>query len=192
MTAAGTRYDPGMLRWRCVASTLWLCLLVGCGGESVSPEELDLGVGEPSEGFVPLVDGQQLLIFPVYVAGSFLDGFFINLRTPPLDPTDPDLEVVVRDGELPIGREVGSYTLVERSDGTGGFLVWQVRVVFAEESCCFLCKEIVVEARLEDANGRRFLGRSRVIPTHSVCPDSEGCCSSADLCERFEAPQVCE
>jgi hypothetical protein len=172
----------------------WLALalgaLAGCGDpeDDRPPGALEIGVRGAEGAFTQLVDGDTMI---VSLGPNGLNMVVPCLRSSEIDPQAPDPTVSVQVADQVMAADIEGARVDMVFDGTGNVL-WDLRVPFQTELCCFVCREGLVEARIKDASGRRFVGSVTVRLERGGCPDEAACCESADMCPDPSLTQTCE
>lgn len=166
------------------------------GGAAAGP--LEIGTRQPpcspwgescAGAFAPLADGDPASV--VLDPHGSLDMLLLSLRAAEADPHAPRATVTVTVAEQVIGANVPGERADMQSDGVG-FVLWDLRVPFQQELCCYACRDARVDGRLEDASGRVFTLEVTVLLRRSGrCPDPEACCASAEACPEPSMTQLC-
>jgi hypothetical protein len=188
--AVRTSYAASMSRSRTALLAALLPLLAGCAEEALPrPGPLDIGSRGPGGEFQPFADGDD---FVLDLLGGRVLGLQLSLRVPVAEPRDPDVEIVLLEGETIMGAnltEFGPYALEAHGDA---FVLWEAPTAFQVNTCCFLCRDVTVEARLVDSRGRSFEGAVSGLVTRGSCPDPGDCCVSATDCPVPERTRLCD
>jgi len=167
-----------------------LVTLAGCAEEAAPPPgSLDIGWRGPGDEFEPYVEGDDILLD---LLGGRILGIVLSLHLPAADPRDPEVELVVREGDTIMGAnltEFGPYALEPEGDG---LVLWDVPTAFQVNSCCFLCRDVTIEARVVDSRGHVFEGSVGGRISRGSCPDPGGCCAAASDCPVPERTRLCE
>lgn len=152
------------------------------------PGVLEIGVRGEGGGFQPLVDGDPMT---VSLGPNGLNMVVPCLRSAEIAPKAPDPNVSVTVEGFVMAADIEGARVDMEFDGTGNVL-WDLRVPFQTELCCFTCRQGLVEARIKDATGRRFVGAVTVQLERGGCPDEGACCPTADMCPDPSLTQICE
>ena len=106
-------------------------------------------------------------------------------------PADVDITVTV-DGVL-IGAGITGEARPPTELDDGSAVMWDERVAFQVNLCCFSCKSAVVRATMIDAADREYRGAVKVLLVRdwSGCPDQYVCCSDPGSCPEGLEPQLC-
>ena len=162
----------------------------GCGpGEDDRPPGvLEIGVRDEDGSFRPLSDHDSMT---VSLGPNGLNMVVPCLRSAQIAPKAPDPTVTVTVADFVMAADIEGARADMVDDGIGNVL-WDLRVPFQTELCCFTCREGLVEARIKDATGRRFEGSVTVLLERGGCPDEDACCLEADMCPDPSLTQVCE
>ena len=162
----------------------------GCGpGEDDRPPGvLEIGVRDEDGSFRPLVDGDSMT---VSLGPNGLNMVVPCLRSAQIAPKAPDPTVTVTVADIVMAADIEGARADMVDDGIGNVL-WDLRVPFQTELCCFTCREGLVEARIKDAKGRRFEGAVTVQLERGGCPDEAACCLTADMCPDPSLTLLCE
>jgi len=161
-----------------------------CGDDGGPPGMLQIGVhDEQTDAFVPLTDGQAL---PVVLGANGLNMIVPSLRAADADPRGPDPSVTVSVGGI-LMAAVLKGERVDMTDDGQGFVLWDLRVPFQTELCCYNCLDGTIFARLDDRSGHAFESSVRVrLSRNDTCPDTTVCCGDAKACPDPAITQLCE
>ena len=173
-----------------VAIMSWLPM-AGCSdddgtGGPASP--MEIGLRMPDGTFSPLVDGQTMA---VELGPNGLNMVVPSLRAQGINPRAPDPQVEVEVANIVMAADIEGARVNLMDDGTG-FVLWDLRVPFQTELCCYVCGEGTITARIRDNSGKRFEGQVTVRLERGGCPDPLACCANADACPDPTVTQVCE
>jgi len=163
-------------------------LAAGCpGGTDEPPRPLEIGLNQGDQ-FVPL-DADQLVA--VVLGPNGLNMIVPSLRAADIDPRAPDPTVEVTVGDVVMAADIEGSRVDMQSDGVG-YVLWDLRVPFQTELCCYNCAAGLVTAKMQDAAGYWYEGSVTVTLARGTCPDDTVCCSSADLCPEPELANLCQ
>lgn len=164
--------------------------LAGCPGPENNGPALPMEIGmRAADGtFHPYTDGETV---GVMLGANGLNMIVPSLRAAGINPRAPDPAVEVHVAGFTMGADIEGARVDMVDDGTG-YVLWDLRVPFQTELCCFICGMGEVVARIRDASGNNFEGRVTVRLERSGCPDLGACCVSADYCTDPTLTQVCE
>ena len=171
-----------------------LCLLLaGCpdGGPDTPPQPLQIGVHDTTlDTFVPLAEADMMA---VVLGANELNMIVPSLRAIDIDPRGPDPTVEVDVGGVIMAADIEG-SRVDMQPDADGYVLWDLRVPFQAELCCFNCVTGIVTAYMEDASGVDFEGSVTVLLSRNggACPAPTICCATADLCPVPELAPLCE
>ncbi|MBI2893439.1 MAG: hypothetical protein HYY06_07790 [Deltaproteobacteria bacterium] len=169
---------------------LFFALLApGCGDDEDTrpPGVLDLGV-RVDETFEPLAEGATMAVI---LGPNGLNMVVPSLRSAQIDPRAPDPTVSVTVGGILMAADIEGARVDMEDDGTGNVL-WDLRVPFQTELCCYICEEGLMKAKIRDATGRRFEGQVTIRLERGGCPDTAACCGDPNTCPDPSLTQLCE
>jgi len=89
-----------------------------------------------------------------------------------------------------MGADIEGARVDMMDDGTG-YVLWELRVPFQTQLCCYVCGEGTITARIRDNSGQDFEGQVTVRLERGGCPDLTACCNSADMCPDPTLTLVC-
>jgi hypothetical protein len=170
-----------------------LCLLLAAcpgNGPDTPPQPLQIGRHDTAtDSFVPVAAGE---IMAVVLGPNGLNMVVPSLRAVGIDPSGPDPTVEVDVGGVIMAADIEG-SRVDMQPDADGYVLWDLRVPFQAELCCYNCVSGAVHATLEDASGNDFEGSVTVMLSRNggACPDPDVCCASADLCEVPELALIC-
>lgn len=170
---------------------LILCLaglLVGCSSPAGPPGPLEIGIRDADGQFVALTGDESV---PVVLGANGLNMIVPSLRAIDIDPRGPDANVEVSVGGILMAADIEGERVDMISDGPG-YALYDLRVPFQTDLCCYNCSPGVVTARLRDASGKTFEGQVTVQLERAACPDPAVCCQDANACPDPSLTQVCE
>ncbi|MEK6606574.1 MAG: hypothetical protein AABZ30_02835, partial [Myxococcota bacterium] len=137
--------------------------------------------------FRRLADGDMVV---VVTGPNALNMIVPSLLARDIDPRAPDPTVTVTiDGQLMAADIEGARADMQKLGD--GFVLWNMRVPFTSELCCYECREAQIDATISDASGHSFRGSVRPLLQFRSCPDECACCASADDCPDPSLTQVC-
>jgi hypothetical protein len=113
-----------------------------------------------------------------------------SLRAIDVDPRAPDPSVELEIGGVLMAADIEG-SRVDMQPDDDGFVLWDLRVPFQVELCCYNCSSGTLRARLEDSSGLSFAGQVDIVVGRGECPDADVCCQSADLCPEPELANLC-
>lgn len=153
------------------------------------PGVLEIGVKQADGTFRALAPSDPMT---VSLGPNGLNMVVPSLRSAEIDPRAPDPTVTLTiEGNL-MAKDIEGSRVDMRSDGTG-YVLWDLRVPFQSELCCFICRAGEVTATIRDASGRRFEGKTTVrLERGAGCPDEKACCKKADTCKDPSMTQLCQ
>ncbi len=168
----------------------WVAVaLLGCIQPPPPPPPGTLEIGENQGGrFRTFFDGATAA---VVLGANGLNMVVPSLRAVEIDPRAPDPTVTVEVVGRLMAADIEGTRPDMKSDGTG-FVLWDLRVPFQVELCCFICRDGRIAAGITDASGRLFEGTVTVRLERGGCPDPPACCKFADACPDPSLTQVCE
>jgi len=156
--------------------------------ETLPPGELEIGLRLADGTFEPVADGDAMA---VELGANGLNMIVPSLWAEGINPNAPNPTVLVEiEGILMAADIEGSRVDMER-DGDG-YALWDLRVPFQTQLCCYVCREGTISATLRDRSGREFIGEATVRLERGGCPDEAACCSSDQACPDPSLTQVCE
>jgi len=166
-----------------------ILLLIGCPGPDGSGPAMPMEIGSRAAdgSFAPLSDGDSV---PVLLGANGLNMVVTSLRATGINPAAPDPSVEVEVGGLVMAADIEGARVDMEDDGTG-FVLWELRVPFQTQLCCYVCGDATIVARIRDNSGNRFEGRVMVRLERGGCPDPAACCDTADMCPDPTLAQVC-
>jgi len=173
-----------------ILPTLLCALLVsGCPGPTVSGPALPMEIGTRAADrtFTPLHDGDTM---PVVLGANGLNMVVTSLRAAGINPRAPDPSVEVDVAGIAMGADIEGARVDMMDDGTG-YVLWELRVPFQTQLCCYVCGEGTITARIRDNSGQDFEGQVTVRLERGGCPDLTACCNSADMCPDPTLTLVC-
>ncbi|NOY90392.1 MAG: hypothetical protein GXP55_04210 [Deltaproteobacteria bacterium] len=170
----------------CVAGISLLSSCPGSGG-SDSSMPMEIGTRASDGSFVPLADGDTM---PVLLGANGLNMIVTSLRATGINPAAPDPSVEVQVAGIVMAADIEGARVDMEDDGTG-FVLWELRVPFQTQLCCYVCGDATIVARIRDNSGQRFEGRVAVRLERGGCPDLTACCDTADMCPDPTLAQVC-
>ena len=161
----------------------------GCSGpdDDRPPGVLEIGVRAADGSFKTLHDADAMT---VSLGPNGLNMVVPCLRSAEIAPKAPDPTVTVTVADYVMAADIEGARADMIDDGIGNVL-WDLRVPFQTELCCFICGEGHVEAKIKDAHGRRFEGAVWVQLERGGCPDAQACCEDADMCPDRSLTQLC-
>ena len=173
------------------AAALLACA-AGLGGcpnpdEPGPPLPMEIGVRAADGTFRPLADGDTM---SVVLGANGLNMVVPSLRAADINPRAPDPAIEVDVGGFAMGADIEGARIDMEDDGAG-FVLWDLRVPFQTELCCYVCGQATVIARIRDNSGRSFEGRVTVQLERGGCPDVTACCDTADMCPDPSLTLVC-
>lgn len=170
-------------------AVLGVFAMAGCPDpeDNRPPGVLEIGVRAADGSFQTLHDGDAMT---VSLGPNGLNMVVPCLRSAEIATKAPDPTVTVTVADLVMAADIEGARADMESDGVGNVL-WDLRVPFQTEICCFTCREGYVEAKIKDAKGRRFEGAVWVQLERGGCPDLEACCEEADMCPDRSLTQLC-
>ncbi len=181
LTADARRFTTGLA----LVCSLWL----GCSsGPSGPPRPLEIGTRAMDDSFAPMVAAASV---PILLGANGLNMIVPSLRAADIDPRAPDASVEVEIGGILMAADIKGVRADMTADGPG-YVLWDLRVPFQTELCCYNCAPAIVSARIEDASGQIYEGRVTVQLERGGCPDLTACCQSANECPDPSLAQVCE
>ena len=163
-------------------------LAIGCSEEPPPPGPLEVGLRASTGEFEAFAPGAD---FVLQLLGGRILGLEVSLRMPRLDTTDPDVEIAVVDEGLVIGAnltDMRPYDLELQGDD---HILWDAPTTFQVDPCCFLCRDVTIEARVVDASGHRREGSVMGRVSRGACPDPGACCAAAEDCPMPERTRLC-
>lgn len=170
------------------AAAAWVAAVVGCGGGEQAPPPGVLEIGAHVAGaFQAFGEGD---VASVVLGANGLNMIQPSLRAADIDPRAPDPTVTVTVAGILMAADIEGARVDLKSDGTG-YVLWDLRVPFQTELCCFVCRPGKVTAQIRDAAGRQFKGEVTVSLQRGGCPDPPACCVKADACPDPALTQVC-
>jgi hypothetical protein len=114
-----------------------------------------------------------------------------SLRARGIDPRGPDVQVEVTVAGILMAADIEG-SRVDMAESGDGHVLWDIRVPFQTELCCYVCREGTLEARLVDRAGRVFETVVTVRLERGGCPDPVACCGNANVCPDPELTLLCE
>ncbi len=173
-------------------STLVAVALVAQGALSLgcqsSTAELQIGVRNDSGEFVLVAAGDSM---GVVRGPNALDMIVPSVRAVDIDPKTPDPVVEVKVAGQVLAEDIEG-PRIDMEQSPEGYVLWELRVPFSVNLCCFNCQEAVVTASIEDASGNKFAGEITVMLERDTCPDPTTCCETAGACPDPATAQVCK
>ena len=163
-----------------------LAFATGC--PSSPPGPLEIGVRDVDDNFRALGPDESV---PVVLGANGLNMVVPSLRALDIDPQGPDPQVQVSVGGILMAADIEGSRVDMTADGAG-YVLWDLRVPFQTELCCYNCSIGVITATLEDASGSSFEGEVSVQLERATCPDPDVCCANADACPDPSLTKVCE
>lgn len=139
--------------------------------------------------FVPLADGDTT---NVVLGPNALNMIVPSLRASGIDPRAPDPTVLVTVADLVMAADIEGAAVDMQPDGDADFVLYDLRVPFQTELCCYVCRDGLVEASITDASGRTFEGRVTINLARAGCPDPTACCGNPEVCPDPSLTLVCE
>ena len=170
-----------------LAAAAIVAATVGCGN-SGPVEVLEIGDRAASDEFVPFEDDDFIRV----VRGpNELNMVVPSVRAVGIDPTapDPTIEVTVEGYVMAEDIEDARIDMISNGDG---YVLWELRVPFMAEMCCFMCSPATITASITDASGKRFEGQRTLILQRDTCPDPDICCATVGACLDPSLTQVCQ
>jgi len=163
--------------------------LAGCPepDDTGPPSPMEIGVRETDGTFRPLVDGDTM---NVVLGANGLNMVVPSLRAATINPRAPDPAIQVDVAGLAMGADIEGARVDMEDDGTG-YVLWDLRVPFQTELCCYVCGQGTIVARIRDNSGKSFEGRVIVRLERGGCPDPTACCDNAGMCPDPTLTQVC-
>lgn len=161
----------------------------GCGEPAGPPGPLEIGVRDEASGAFHLLAADDAV--PVVLGANGLNMIVPSLRAREVDPHAPDPTVVVEVAGIVMAADIEGARADMQEDGDG-YVLWDLRVPFQTELCCYNCATAVVRADIEDSSGRAFQGEVSVVLARGACPDDRVCCGTADACPDPSITQVCQ
>lgn len=114
------------------------------------------------------------------------------LRAVGIDPRAPVPDVVVTIDDVPVAADL-DFDRVDMVRQGEGWILWDLRVAFTNELCCFNCQTGVMKARLRDAADNVFEGVvTLLLSGRGVCPDPDACCLDPQDCVEPAFATACE
>ncbi len=162
-----------------LCARLWFPLVLTVGwtacGNDPEPDPLPLEVGYrgADDQFVPLGDGDAMA---VVLGPNGLNMIVPSLRMTDVDPKGPDSNVEVLVEGLVMAADIEGSSVDMQPDGSS-YILWDLRVPFQNNLCCYNCAVGKVTATLKDASGQPFIGEVSIVLGRSTCPDPAVCCS---------------
>lgn len=175
---------------RLVLPALALALLSSCPDDPPPGPPLPLEIGIKNEaGELELVSDRDSMA--VVLGANGLNMVVPSLRAEGIDPHGPDVEVVVTVGGIVMAADIEG-SRVDMQETSDGPVLWDIRVPFQTELCCYVCEEGTIEARLTDSTGQVFESVVTVVLERGGCPDPTACCGDARVCPDPDLALVCE
>jgi len=168
---------------KCVCPLL-LTLLAACG----PPGELEIGIRNNAGEFEPLSSGESVAVI---LGANGLNMITPSLRATGIDPSKPDPSVKVSIGDSVMATILKGEP-VDMTPVGDAHVLWDLRVPFLAELCCYNCASGLVTAELKDASGKRFVGEVSVQFSRDACPAPDVCCATVSACPKPEMTQVCQ
>jgi len=164
-------------------------LVGGCPGPSTNGPALPMEIGTRSADgtFVPLHDGDTM---PVVLGANGLNMVVTSLRASGINPRAPDPSVEVDVAGSAMAADIEGARVDMMDDGTG-YVLWELRVPFQTQLCCYVCGEGTISAHIRDNSGQDFEGMVTVRLERGGCPDPTACCDTADMCPDPTLTLVC-
>ncbi len=164
--------------------------LTGCPGpdDTGPPSPMEVGMRATDGTFHPYAEGESV---GVVLGANGLNMIVPSLRAVGINPRAPDPDVQVHVAGFVMAADIEGARVDMDDDGTG-YVLWELRVPFQTELCCFVCGMGEIVARIRDNSGRNFEGRATVRLERGGCPDVAACCATADFCPDPTLTQVCE
>lgn len=152
---------------------------------------MEIGLRTAEGTFRPYAEGEAV---GVVLGANGLNMIVPSLRAVGINPRAPDPAVEVRitgaTQEFVMAADIEGARVDMENDGTG-YVLWELRVPFQAELCCYNCKTAEVVARIRDNSGHNFEGHTTVVLDRSGCPDPAACCATADFCPDPSLTTVC-
>lgn len=173
-------------------AALGLLVLVGCAESNDDPVRepgvLELGIRLEDGTFEPIQDGASMAVL---LGANGLNMIVPSLRVLDADPIGPDPTVLVEVGGVIMAADIEG-SRVDMEDTGAGYALWDLRVPFQTNLCCYVCQDGLVRATLTDRAGREFVGEVTVRLERGGCPDETACCAKATACPDPTTTLVCE
>lgn len=171
-----------------LAALLALALTSCPGPDDPGPAlPMEIGTRAADGTFAPIAEGDTM---PVLLGANGLNMVVPSLRAVDINPAAPDPSVEVVVAGIPMAADIEGARVDMEDDGTG-YVLWDLRVPFQTQLCCYVCQEGTIVARIRDNSGVQFEGRVNVRLERGGCPDTSACCASADMCPDPTLAQVC-
>ncbi len=177
-----------MFRQRLVATLAVLAVLAACGEDPPEPGVLDIGVRADDGTFQALTPGQAVA---VELGANGLNMIVPSLRAVDINPNAPNPEILVEVSGIVMAADIEG-SRVDMEDTGDGHALWDLRVPFQANLCCYVCRNAVVRATVRDRSGRDFIGEVDVRLERGGCPDPDACCADESACPDVSLTQVCE
>jgi|GEM_PF-6823310 len=175
-----------MLRQRLI-----LCLaglVAGCSSPAGPPGPLEIGVRDTNGRFVAFNADESV---PVVLGANGLNMIVPSVRAVDCDPRAPDVSVEVVVGGIVMAADIRGERVDMTADGPG-YALFDLRVPFQTDLCCYNCSPGVVKAHLQDASGKTFEGEVTIVLERAACPDPGVCCGDVNACPDPNLTQVCQ
>lgn len=151
------------------------------------PRPMEIGVKAADGTFHPLADGDTM---NVVLGANGLNMVVPSLRAVGINPRAPDPGIVVDVAGFAMGADIEGARVDMVDDGTG-YVLWDLRVPFQTELCCYVCGQGTIVARIRDNSGKNYEGSVTVQLERGGCPDVTACCDRADMCPDPTLTLVC-
>jgi len=179
-----------MLRQSIIALVGCVGLSAGCGDDAEPPGPLEIGFHDEVSGdFVALSDSDAV---PIVLGANGLNMIVPSLRAEGIDPSGPDPDISVNVGGILMAAVIQGDN-ADMDPQNGAFVLWDLRVPFQTDLCCYNCAPGTIRARLEDRSGHAFEGEVTVqLSRNGTCPDTSVCCANLNACPDPAPGQLCE
>lgn len=171
-----------------VAVAFAVSVFSGCGSEP--PGLLEIGVQDQASGdFMPLGADDTV---SVVTGANGLNMIVPSLMAVGIDPAGPDPDVIVTVNGIFVAAVIQGDN-ADMAPEDDGFVLWDLRVPFDVDLCCYECSVGLISASLEDQSGHAFEGEVSVLLTKAgICPNPSSCCVDASRCPDPSLVRLCE